>query len=142
MASARTCTPGIEEAEQVEPQQPPFSFLISTPSPLNGGGACSLTFCEKSSMQQCDKPSRITSGLVAGIASVLTLLAMSLNIGGLDNITSIIRDFGVLFSIAAMLAFGCGLFLYKLRLRWSAVAGAATGLLCGFLIVIFVTSRI
>jgi len=76
------------------------------------------------------------------MAAVLTLLGMSLNIGGLDNIGSIVGGLLFPFAIGVMLAFGVGLFLNNRRLLWSAVAGVATGLLCGFLILFFVTTRI
>lgn len=93
-------------------------------------------------MQQLENPSRIKTGLIAGIAAVLTLFAMSLNIGGIDSITSIIRDLSGLFLLSAMLAFGFGLFLCHRHLKWSAFAGISIGLLCGWLIVIFVTAKI
>ncbi len=93
-------------------------------------------------MRPFDQPSRITSGFIAGMSAILALLAMSLNIGGLDNFTTIVRGFWILFAMVGLLAFGLGLLLYKLRSRWSAAVGAAAGLLGGFLIVISVVSRI
>ena len=97
----------------------------------------------KSSMQRCEHiSSRIRSGVVAGGAAILTLLTMSLNIGGLDNILPIIRNFGLLFSGASILAIALGLFLYRRRLRWSIAVGVATGLTCGFIIVLLVVSSI
>jgi hypothetical protein len=82
------------------------------------------------------------SGLVAGTAAITVLLAMSLNIGGLDNFFSIVTGFGLIFLAVAMAAFILGFFISQIRLRWIAFAGAVIGLLSGFWIVISVVSGI
>ncbi len=51
------------------------------------------------------------SGLVAGTAAVAVLLAMSLNIGGLDNFLSIVTGLGLIFLAVAAVAFILGYFI-------------------------------
>jgi hypothetical protein len=85
---------------------------------------------------------RFESGIIAGIAALLSLLVMSLNIGGLDMILPIIGNLWPMFSVASVLAFGFGLFLHKQRLRWIIGIGVATGLICGVIIVMRIVSQI
>ena len=85
---------------------------------------------------------KIQSGLAAGISAIVVILAMSLNIGGIDNFGSIVKGFGLLFFAFASAAFVLGLFLARFRVRWSVLSGAVIGLLCGFGVVIYVVSQI
>ncbi len=82
------------------------------------------------------------SGLVAGTTAFVVLLAMSLNIGGLDNFLSIVTGLGLIFLAVAAVAFILGYFISQIRLRWVALAGAVIGLLSGFGIVIWAVSGI
>ncbi len=93
-------------------------------------------------MQRSPNSSRFRSALTSGSAAVLVLLAISVNISGLDGVSWILKDFWPLFAVSAVLAFVVGLFLKKRRLRWSALAGAATGLVCALLILMFTVSGI
>ena len=85
---------------------------------------------------------RSKSGLAAGTSALIVLLAMSLNIGGLDLVISIVSNFGLLFSIVTLFSFVAGLLFVRFRLRWSVLSGAVIGLISGFGIVFFVVSKI
>jgi len=75
---------------------------------------------------------RSTSGVAAGASALAVLLAMSLNIGGINNFNSIVTGLGLFFLAATLAAFVLGLFTFRIRLRWTVLAGAAVGLLAGF----------
>jgi hypothetical protein len=85
---------------------------------------------------------RIKAALASAAAALLVLLAMSLNIGGVDNFVSIITGCGALFLGVAFTAAGIGCFLASQRMRWSLIAGALAGLLGGWIIVLWIVSHI
>lgn len=93
-------------------------------------------------MRRPQHSSRLRSALTSGSAAVLVLLVISVNISGLNGVSWVLKGFWPLFAVSAVLAFVVGLFLKKRRLRWSAVAGAATGLICALLILMFTVSGI
>lgn len=84
----------------------------------------------------------IKSGVAARVSVLVVLIAMSLNIGGVDHFGSIVKNFGFFFLAVASAAFILGLFMVRYRLRWSLLSGGAIGLISGLGIVLSALSKI
>ncbi len=85
---------------------------------------------------------RAKSGFAAGASALGVLLAMSLNIGGIDGFYSIVTSLAFLFSGAVFVAFVLGCFTSQIRLRWNVLEGAMIGLLTGFGVLLIVLRNI
>lgn len=93
-------------------------------------------------MESKSQQSKVKSGLTAGITAIAVLFAMSLIIGGVGEFFGIVMDLGLLFLAISVLSFIFGIFFSNCKLIWSFLVGAATGLICGLLIVFYIVSGI
>ena len=81
-------------------------------------------------------------GVLCSISALGVLIAMTLNIGGTDEFTPLIRRLAFVFLVAALIAFAVGCALHKRNAWWSVLAGGGIGLAVGFAILFWAVSNI
>ena len=93
-------------------------------------------------MIQVNRANRIRAALASAAAALLVLIVMSLNIGGTANFVSILANYSIHFVGVSLIASSIGCSLAIQRMRWHLIAGALTGLVGGWIILLFTVSHI